>query len=510
MEQIILLIRTSTERQEIEAQKNDLIHLAELDGYAKSQMVIIEGQGASAIKLNETYLAEMEELYNTIETQDIVAVYAWEISRIGRNEELLMKFKNFLIDKGVQLVIMHPSLRLLNPDKSVNNGVELAFSLFATMSKQEMQIKKDRFARAKARNKAEGKYNGGRIKLGYALNRDKYFVENEETSKIVRDVFQWYLDGVSKFEICKRLVDLGVVNFKKQTLLSGGTAMCNYILKDTSYIGEGSYPQIVDKDTFDKVQEKLSQPTTFYRSKHVYYCKGLLMDCSSGYYLCGHNSDYQLKLARGVVSVSANALDYIALYSANILLAEAAMNEAQTNRNEFDLKIEENEEVIKTKQKQIKEYTAAIDRAITMNIQQPKYFPTEKMDAIIKKNDKAIERLKAEIVDLTTDIERMRKWLDGEQTFINRIEKNYSDEKKKELINTVIRRIELDGEKGSYTITVKNKIGYANDLVFIYKSATRRVSVEQLFKDGTTFDLTPALKNHVRFKRIRYEKKKPS
>ena len=160
------MVRVSTVRQEIDAQRRELEQLATADGWRSEDLIVIEGVGASAIKLNEIYMNEMEELYNTIEGNDIGAVYAWEISRIGRNEEILMRFKNFMIEHNVQLVIKNPSLRLLNPDGTVNSGIELAFSLFCTMAKQEMQLKQERFKRAKARNKAEGKFTGGRIKLG--------------------------------------------------------------------------------------------------------------------------------------------------------------------------------------------------------------------------------------------------------------------------------------------------------------------------------------------------------
>ena len=129
MAKAILLVRVSTTRQEIETQTRELVDYAIADGYNKSDLIIIEGVGASAIKLNDVYLAEIESLTNTIlSDSSINAVYAYHIDRIGRNEEKLMQIKNFLIAHKIQLVIKNPSLRLLNNDGSVNNGVELAFS----------------------------------------------------------------------------------------------------------------------------------------------------------------------------------------------------------------------------------------------------------------------------------------------------------------------------------------------------------------------------------------------
>ena len=266
MARVLLLVRTSTIKQEIATQTQELVDYAIADGYKKSDLIIIEGVGASAIKLNDVYLAEIENLYNTIENdKSINAVYVWELSRLGRNEEILMRLKNFLIAHKVQLVIKNPSLRLLNNDGSVNNGVELAFSLFATMSKQEMEIKQERFMRSKARNKAEGKYNGGKIKLGYKLDNNKYFIINEEKAQVVRQCFDWYINGMSLYKIYYKLVNMGIY-FSLQNFPTGGKRV-GVLLRDKAYIGEGIYPQIVDAEVFNKAQTILSNRNKFHESK---------------------------------------------------------------------------------------------------------------------------------------------------------------------------------------------------------------------------------------------------
>ena len=106
MAKAILLVRVSTVKQEILTQTKELVEYALADGYKKSDMIIIEGVGASAIKLNSIYLQEMEQLYKTIEENETSSLYAWEISRIGRNEEILMKFKNFLIDSVIDKILV--------------------------------------------------------------------------------------------------------------------------------------------------------------------------------------------------------------------------------------------------------------------------------------------------------------------------------------------------------------------------------------------------------------------
>lgn len=507
MAKAILLVRVSTTKQEIDTQKKELIEYAMADGYNKNDLIIIEGVGASAIKLNDIYLAEIENLYQTIENdKSINAVYAWEISRIGRNEEKLMQIKNFLISHKVQLVIKNPSLRLLNNDGSVNNGVELAFSLFATMSKQEMTVKKERFARAKARNKAEGKFNGGRVKLGYKIDANKYFIVDEEKAQVVRNVFDWFINGMSLRKIYNKLADMGIYCTLKYT---SGNQRIGIILRDRAYIGEGLYPQIVDIEVFNKVQEMLSNRCKPHDSKNIYFCKSLIKDSTTRTTLQARVSTLVYYVRNSVHSyvINLNVMEYIAEYSANILLAHYNEQQAQTNKNEYKLKIEENHNIISSKKAQIKEYEKAIERAINMNIMQPKYFPTQKMEAVIKQNETIIDKLNIEITDLQTEITRMENWLNGEQQFINTI-KGVSDSKKQELIHQVIDKIEITKLDHCYLkIEIKNKIGVIWNSWFEYRAKGHNISCEQVFEDGRRFDLLPQVKANKRFERKRYNNK---
>ena len=142
-----------------------------------------------------------------------------------------------------------------------------------------------------------------------------------------------------------------------------------------------------------------------------------------------------------------------------------------------------------------------------MNIMQPKYFPTEKMETVIKQNETIINKLNVEIADLQTENTRMQNWLNGEQQFINTI-KGVSDEKKQEMINQVIDRIEVTQlEHHHFKIEIKNKIGVLCNSWFDYKSQGHNLHVEQIFSDGRALDITPQINANKRFERIRYNGK---
>ena len=280
-------------------------------------------------------------------------------------------------------------------------------------------------------------------------------------------------------------------------------------MRDKAYIGEGNYPRIVSDEIFEKANEKMANRHKWHTSKNIFFCKGLIKDTTTGATLVARSATlvYHLRHVTHCIALNINVMDYIAEYSANILLAHYNSAKAQTNRNEYKLKLEENKNIIAAKQAQIKEYESAIERAIDMNIRQPKYFPTEKMEQVIKQNETIIDKLNETITDLQTENTRMENWLNGNQQFVNTI-KGVSDEKKQEMIKQVIEKIEITKlEQHHFKIEVKNKIGVICDSWFDYSSQGHKLHVEQIFKDGRAFDITPQINANKRFQRIRYNGK---
>lgn len=503
----IIWRRGSTARQEIESQDSELTALAISEGFKEENLIHIGEAGASAIKQNDLYLMEVDKLISTLENDSTVkTVFVWEISRLARVELAFYKMKDYFLKNKIQLICKTPSLKLYDEDGKINQGSEITLSLLVTLARQEMEIKQERFKRARERNKAEGKYSGGKIKLGYKLDNTNHFIIDEEKAKIIRSIFELYNSGTSLKKIQDKLVEIGIWTSLKD-LKTGGKRV-GYLLKDRAYIGENRYPQIISNEVFNQAQERLSNRHKLHDSKNVYFCKSLIKDILTNSTLVAHFGvlAYGLRHKEHLISLNLNVMDYLAEYSSNVLLAHYNARQAQTNKAEYKLKIKENENIITVKQSQIKEYEKAIERAIEMNIMQPKYFGTEKMNTIIKQNELIIGKLNEEIADLQTENTRMSNWLNGSQQFINTI-KGVSDEKKKEMIDSVIDRILVtEIEKHHFKIVIKNKIGVICDSWFDYSSKGHKIHVEQIFSDGRTFDLTPQINANKRFERKRYDK----
>ena len=127
----IVLVRVSTERQHLDEQREEVVAMAKHDGYDDSNIILIENK-ESAIKIkDETESLGLTKLFQLIENDSTInCVYAFELSRIGRKEDVNLRVKNFLIDHKVNLKLKEPSMVLLDKDGSVNSGAEIVFSLY--------------------------------------------------------------------------------------------------------------------------------------------------------------------------------------------------------------------------------------------------------------------------------------------------------------------------------------------------------------------------------------------
>lgn len=246
----IAVLRVSTDKQQIDDQRDELFSFIKSQGY--DEIVPVEAIGASAVKLNDRYLYMVQEIKDKIsKDNEINAVFVWHLNRLGRNEVVLMEFKEFFVKNHIQFICKNPYMKLLNDDGTVNGGMELAFSLFATMSKQEDEERKEKFKRAKKANAAKGMYTGGHtVKFGYKV-KDGYFVEDEDNSTIVKTVFDLYSTGMySTYTLGKELDERGIHVSARQI---------NNILRSESYTGttmDGEYnvyyPPIISKELFDR------------------------------------------------------------------------------------------------------------------------------------------------------------------------------------------------------------------------------------------------------------------
>lgn len=305
MSKAIIWCRVSTAKQEFESQKSKLIQTATNEPYRfnESDLIVIGEAGASAIKMNDLYKKEVDQLIETIKrTPDLSTIFVWEVSRLARNEQAFYAMKAIIEKHKIQLICNVPQIKLFDDDGTMNNGMEVTLNLLVTLAKQEMDIKIARFKRGKEKKAKEGKYAGGKVPFGYRVDKDrgKLIVEDEKQGEIVRLIYNKYESGISQPKIARELNEIGWGNVK--------ISLINNILTNESYTGkkikqrnasyERAYPPLITNEQFQRCREIAQKNnTTASKAKNIYFAEHLIRCKSCGAYWSATSSKSQYHCA---------------------------------------------------------------------------------------------------------------------------------------------------------------------------------------------------------------------
>ena len=288
---IIILSRISTSPQDIQSQTNDLIREAEKLGFDKEHQIIIESV-ESAIKLSEEERLGLRKMKHYIETDgNVDCVICWEPSRLARQQKILYSIRDYLVARKIQLIILNPYVRLLTEDRTqVDTTANIVFSLFATLSENEMSIKKERFQRARNEMRQRGQKFGGATIFGYIKNKEKKCVPHPFHSKIIVDIYNHYINTDASLHDTYLYVSgkypevFPVLEYKK------GQRKIAHIFEYEVYAkGNWCYPPLVTEEMWDKVHEKMSKARcrARYNCKRDLLCRGKIYCAQCGKMMTG-------------------------------------------------------------------------------------------------------------------------------------------------------------------------------------------------------------------------------
>lgn len=318
----ILLVRVSTQQQQLDEQTSSLINYAITKGYSNDNLIIIEDK-ESALKLTE----EERNGLNTMKAyiandSSINAVFVWELSRLFRQQKTGYSLREYFISNQIQLFCYSPNFQLLIKDRSEVDGAgSINFALFAEMADAEMRNKKARFHRSKIKNAKTAKYSGGFIKYGYYVDKLGYYQINELQAELIRYIFSEYEKGRSTYNILKELKERGITqthNFVKGILKSDA-----YTGLSNAYKMQRIYPPIITTEQFENCQRiaKAANKNAD-KAKEIYFAKKLIKcTCGCHYmamksvlmYMCynkfGRDAKFYNKKCTDSALININALD---------------------------------------------------------------------------------------------------------------------------------------------------------------------------------------------------------
>lgn len=154
----------------------------------------------------------MQRLLQEVQDGMWEGVFCTEVERLARGDT---------IDQGmVAQAFKYSGTRIITPAKTYDPENEMdeeyfEFSLF--MARREYKTIKRRMQAGRAASVREGHYVAGKRPFGYQIvkapGKGYTLAQDEAEAPIVRQVFDWYLAGVSCAEIARRLTAMGSTTY---------------------------------------------------------------------------------------------------------------------------------------------------------------------------------------------------------------------------------------------------------------------------------------------------------
>src|SRR6266480_2450530 len=208
----------------------------------------------------------LKKLLADIEAGRIDVVVVYKIDRLTRSLADFAKLVEAFDARSISFVAVTQQFNTTTSMGRLTLNVLLSFAQF------ERELSSERVRDKIAASRRKGKWTGGSVPLGYDA-RDKKLVINKAEAETVRTIFDRYLELQSFSKLVTDLDRRGIVTKRRDTKVPkyrGGIPFTYgplaYFLKNRVYVGEvhhrgkrfeGEHEAIIDRATFDRVQELL-------------------------------------------------------------------------------------------------------------------------------------------------------------------------------------------------------------------------------------------------------------
>lgn len=184
-------------------------------------------------------------------------IIVWKGDRFSRSRADAAKYKSELKKLGIR-VLSATEANVTGPEAILMDGINEAFAEYFSV---ELAAKVER---GMTQNCIEGKFNGGRLPIGFKKDEQGHIVLDPQGSEVVRYIFNEYANTtISMKDLAKELDAKGMRNVNGQYFSKSSLSR---LLRNRRYLGEYSFkgtvnnnmfPQIVDKITFEKAQQRI-------------------------------------------------------------------------------------------------------------------------------------------------------------------------------------------------------------------------------------------------------------
>lgn len=337
MKRVAVYMRVSTANQEeeetIENQKMELLERIKADGHTITPDCIYQDEGWSGSIIQRP---DLDRLRADAHDKKFDLLYYYDRGRLSR----IFYHQEIVLNELQELGIAHIGLHEIN---GVSHEERLMGSVMGIFQEYERLKIAERMRIGKLRKVRENKkLLGYQPKYGYDYlprikkgenARDGKFIINEKQAEVVRMIFEWCVDGKSKYAIQKELYERDIMPPKAKRK-AWSTGVIDRLLRDSTYMGEHYYNKsesvptrthrkaqqyrktvkgsrvarpkddwlmvkvdaIVSKELFDNAQAQLVRNKRTYdrKNKTHNYLVGGIIECPCGFKRTGDSANNSL------------------------------------------------------------------------------------------------------------------------------------------------------------------------------------------------------------------------
>ena len=144
------------------------------------------------------------------------AVIVYKTDRFARNRYDAMFYKKKLQDNGVRVISATQPFTDA-PESIIMEGLMEAYDEYYSLELAQKVL------RTFAIKRRDGQYCGGKPPYGYTVDKDKKYIINENQAETVRNIFEWYIGGMSISQIQLKLNNPGLDYDKIRNRLRNST-----------------------------------------------------------------------------------------------------------------------------------------------------------------------------------------------------------------------------------------------------------------------------------------------
>ena len=252
----VIYARYSSDNQREESIEGQI---RECTGYAeKNGMTVVKHYIDRAYSAKTANRPEFQQMVKDSEKRLFDVVLVWKIDRFARDRYDAAHYKHILQRNHVKLV------SATEPISDTPAGIMME-SMLTGMAEYYSAELSEKVVRGMTENVLKGKYNGGTVPIGYRIDENRFFQIDPLKAPFVVEAFKKYNEGATMKEIMNWLNQQGVTTNRNQKFTYNSVQT---LLTNRRYIGENRFqdivmpdtvPAIVDKELFERVQEKMAK-----------------------------------------------------------------------------------------------------------------------------------------------------------------------------------------------------------------------------------------------------------